>query len=319
MSSYLGIDVGGTTTEAVAVDEAGAVVAREGISTRTPGGDAALESIITGIERLGWDEEVDGIGLGIPGQVDPVAGTVATAVNLGIEAPYPLAARLSEARGVPVVVENDVRAAAYGVYRALCEEGTDPGDIALLSLGTGVAAGLVIDGDIYRGATGMAGEIGHVIVDPSGAPCACGQRGCLETLISGPAIVASWGESGHHSPASALFLAAQSGDSEASGLASRVADNLAVAVQWLTAAYDVDTIVLGGGVAGAGRPLLDHLRYARERMAGSSDLATRALDPDRVRLSPLGGPHGARGAALLAARSFDLALTSESNPRGGNG
>jgi predicted NBD/HSP70 family sugar kinase len=270
------------------------------------------------MDQLTWELPVDAIGVGIPGQVDNTAGSVRLAVNLGIDhQPFPLADLVSSTRGLPVLVENDVRAAAFGVYDRLRRSGEDPGDLALVSLGTGVAAGVVIDGSIHRGASGMAGEIGHVVVDRSGILCRCGQTGCLETVVSGPAIAAAWKTAGEQPPASSLFAAAAGGDSTAATLADEVTAHLAIAIHWLAAAYDVDTIVLGGGLAEAGEPLLEAVRYALVRTAGSSDLATRTLDPDRIRLSPPGGPHGARGAALLAARTFDLALSAESKTTGG--
>lgn len=317
MTSTIGVDLGGTSTEAVVIDAAGEVLASSHVATRTPGGEAVLASIDTAIDHLTWDLPVDAIGVGVPGQVDNNAGSVRLAVNLGIgDQPFRLAERLSSSRGLPVLVENDVRAAAFGIFEKLRQNGDDPGDLALLSLGTGVAAGVVIDGAVHRGATGMAGEIGHVVVDRSGSLCRCGQTGCLETVVSGPAIAAAW-KSGQQNPASALFAAAADGDRTASKLADEVTAHLAIAIHWLAAAYDVETIVLGGGLAEAGQPLLDAVRYALVRTAGSSDLATRTLDPNRIRLSPPGGPHGARGAGLLAARTFDLALATESNPTGG--
>ncbi|MEX1125679.1 MAG: ROK family protein [Acidimicrobiia bacterium] len=318
MTNTIGVDVGGTSTEAVVIDAQGEVSASSQVTTRTPGGEAVLASIEAAIDRLAWTLPVDGVGVGMPGQVDTRAGSVRFAVNLGIDGhPFPLADRLSSVHRLPVLVENDVRAAAFGVFDKLRQTGDDPGDLALLSLGTGVAAGVVIDGTIHRGATGMAGEIGHVVVDRSGPLCRCGQTGCLETMVSGPAIAAAWKSAGQQTPASSLFAAAAGGDQTASRLAEEVTTHLATAIHWLAAAYDVDTIVLGGGVAEAGQPLLDAVRYALIRTAGSSDLATRTLDPNRIRLSPPGGPHGARGVALLAARTFDLALATESNPTGG--
>ena len=318
MTSTIGVDVGGTSTEGVVVDAQGAVLASSRVTTRTPGAEAVLSSIEAAIERLDWDLPIDGIGIGMPGQVDNTAGTVRLAVNLGIDdVPFPLADRISAEHGMPVVVENDVRAAAFGVFEKLRQLGDEPGDLALLSLGTGVAAGVVIDGSIHRGATGMAGEIGHVVVNRSGSLCRCGQTGCLETVVSGPAISAAWKAGGEQEPASSLFAAAAEGDQTASALTQEVTSHLATAIHWLFAAYDVDTIVLGGGLAEAGQPLLDAVRYALVRTAGSSNLATRTLDPKRIRLSPPGGPHGARGAALLAAQTFDLALATESNPTGG--
>ena len=314
----IGVDVGGTTTEAVIIDDRGEVGVSSRVSTSTPGGDAVMSSISQSIEQLGPQESRVAVGIGIPGQVDSRRGSVRLAVNLGIDEPFLLADRLSESLGAPVLIENDVRAAAFGVYDRLLAQGEEPGDLAYLSLGTGVAAGLVIDGVVHRGASGMAGEIGHVVIDREGALCACGQSGCLETVVSGPAIAAAWRASGGEDTASDLFAAAASGDRTAKALADSVSAYLAQAIHWLSAAYDVDTIVLGGGVAQAGEPLLDLLRYALVKTAGSSTLATRTLDPNRIRLSPNGDPHGARGAALLAARQFDLALTSESKPTGGD-
>jgi predicted NBD/HSP70 family sugar kinase len=312
------VDVGGTSTESVILDDSGDLLISARIPTARPGGDAALATIRSAIEEMAWSDPVDAVGVGIPGQVDSREGSVRLAVNLGIDEPFPLARRLQAALDTPVLVENDVRAASFGVYETLRRSGDDPGDLAYLSLGTGVATGLVIEGTVHRGSAGMAGEIGHVVVDPGGLRCACGQTGCLETVVSGPAISAAWRAAGRDDAASNLFAAATGGDPSSQALAMKVTAHLATAVHWLAAAYDVDTIVLGGGVAEAGQPLLDMLREALVRTAGSSDLATHTLDPQRIRLAPGGGPHGARGAALLAARQFDLALTTESNPTGGD-
>ena len=316
--SAIGVDVGGTSTEAVIVDDQGLVTAKTSVPTETPGGAAVLDSIIDAIQGLGSEQPGLPVGIGVPGQVDSRGGTVRLAVNLGIDEPYPLAALVRDRLGSPVLLENDVRAAAFGVFDRLRAEGEDPGDLAYVSLGTGVAAGLVIDGVVHRGASGMAGEIGHVVIDREGALCACGQTGCLETVVSGPSIAAAWRASGGEDTASALFQAAAAGDETAQEVAEIVTASLAQAIHWLSAAYDVDTIVIGGGVASAGEPLLDMLGYALTKTAGTSTLANRTLDPTRIRLSPNGDPHGARGAALLAARQFDLALTSESKPLGGD-
>ena len=137
-------------------------------------------------------------------------------------------------------------------------------------------------------------------------------------MVSGPSIAAAWRRSGGEDAASAVFEAGANGDETARQVSETVTAYLAQAIHWLSAAYDVDTIVIGGGVAAAGEPLLEMLRYALVETAGTSTLATRTLDPSRIRLSPNGDPHGARGAALLAARQFDLALTSESKPLGGD-
>ena len=153
----------------------------------------------------------------MPGLVDVERGAVKHAVNLGVDGDWlPLGDLLADGSGVPVVVENDVNAATLG---AAALSGAD--DLVYLSIGTGLAAGLVLDGRLRRGEHGAAGEIGHVPVDPTGVLCQCGQRGCLETIASGSALAAAW-PSGDVPPAQALFAAAPAGDPAAIAVAGPV-------------------------------------------------------------------------------------------------
>ena len=313
-SSTIGIDVGGTTTQAVLRSNDGQVTHSSRVATTTPGGEAVLKAVKEAVR--GFDlNSVTGVGLGIPGQVDSSSGTVRWAVNLGIDQnPFPLGERISSMLDRPVLVENDVRAAAVGVYEYLRAAREPVGDLALISLGTGIAAGVVIEGSLHRGSTGMAGEIGHVVVEPDGLLCRCGQSGCLETVAAGPAIAAAWPHGAVGRAASSLFASAAGGDPVAQKVADRVTQHLALAIHWLAAAYDVSTIYLGGGVATAGLPFLEAVREALVRAAGNSNLAALTLAPERVRLAPEGDHHGAVGAAVLAARHFVLALATEKNP-----
>ncbi len=141
------------------------------------------------------------IGVGVPGRVDPAEGTVTLAVNLGWR-DFPLKAALETRLGRPCIVENDARAAAIGLH----ERGVlgDFDDLAYLAVGTGIAAGVVLDGTLHRGARGLAGEIGHAIADRDGPVCACGQHGCLEAFVSGPAIA----RRAHAATATDVFAAA---------------------------------------------------------------------------------------------------------------
>jgi predicted NBD/HSP70 family sugar kinase len=308
----IGVDVGGTWTEAAARDGDGELHSFQRVATAGPGPEgvvASVEEAISGFEPA----EVAAVGVGLPGQVDPAKGSVRLAVNLGIgPQPFPLASRLTELIGIPVVVENDVRSAALGLHDYLLTQGEASSDLALVSVGTGISAGVVIDGHLHRGATGMAGEIGHVVVDPDGRLCRCGQRGCLETVAAGPAIARDWPAGAGEEAASALFSAAAGGDASAQSIVERITSYLVRAIHWLAAAYDVDTIFLGGGVALSDPTFLSSIRYALVETAGSSELAARTLDPSRVRLIVPGSHPGARGAALLAARQFALTPTSKS-------
>jgi predicted NBD/HSP70 family sugar kinase len=226
----------------------------------------------------------------------------------------PLAPLLSRRTGIPVAVENDANAAALGASRIL---ELDDADLAYLSIGTGLAAGIVLSGRLHRGARGGAGEIGHVPVDPSGPMCPCGQRGCLEAVASGSAIARAWPvgnrpehESASESPAAALFRSAADGDREARRVRTRIADHLAAAVQLLVLTVDVDVVVLGGGVSEVG----EQLRIAvanglLQRSRTSPFLASLDL-PSRVVLAPRGRPIAALGAALLARPAGDRPMTA---------
>jgi glucokinase len=333
-----GLDVGGTKTLAVAVDvaaldpaggdrwpPAGSAAAHtggDGAGAARPRGIVATVRRATGVggpdPLLASTADVlsavahaagvgvDGfaaVGLGVPGLVDRGAGTVRHAVNLGLDAdPVPLAAHLGALAGAPVVVDNDVNLAAVGAAVALgCR-----GDLAYLSVGTGLAAGLLLDGHIRRGAHGAAGEIGHLPIDPHGPLCECGQRGCLEAVASGTAIAARWPvPDGAVTAASALLAAAQQGDPEAVAVLDEVAGHLAGAVALLAQTVDPELIVLGGGVAEAGPGLLTAVRDALRRRAALSPVLAAIHLADRVAFVPDGVPAGALGAAVVARRHLE--------------
>src|SRR5690606_38888869 len=206
----LGIDVGATKTQAVAITPAGAVVHEVRLPTAL-GEEGVLATIGAAIEAVRAATQLDGagvtsIGIGIPGAVDPVTGRVSHAVNLDVE-DLDLAALVAARTALTVRVENDVKAAALGAYHAL---GDQVRSMAYLNLGTGLAAGLVIDGQLWRGARGIAGEIGHIPV-ADGPECPCGQRGCLELYASGSALARMW-PTADPQPVRALFAAADAGD-----------------------------------------------------------------------------------------------------------
>lgn len=290
----IGVDIGGTTTEVVRIGADGEVQAHALLATR--GGAQLVAGTIEAIAAVLPPGGVDRIGIGVPGQVDPADGTVAVAVNLGLgTTPVPLGAAVADTFGAVVAVENDVRAAALGAHVHLAP---DASVLVFLGLGTGVAAGVVIDGRIHRGRDGLAGEIGHVVVDPGGPRCRCGQRGCLEALVSGSALRARW-RAGGDVAASHLFRAAAAGDPAAQAIADEVVGHVTTALTWLVVAYGADVAVLGGGVGRVGDPLLSAIRARLVDGASRSEVAGHLLGPERIKCAPAEGPLGAVGAAAV--------------------
>jgi glucokinase len=291
-----GLDIGATKTSGVAVGETGAVLAEVREPTEL-GPDGLLGTAERVVERLRQDvgDPVGPIGIGVPGLVDPHTGVVEHAVNLGLNGDsLRLAAMLRDRLDHEVVVENDVNAATLGAA-----ELTGATDLGYISLGTGLAAGLLLDGRLRRGHDGAAGEIGHLPVDPAGAWCQCGQRGCLETVASGSALAAAWPSDGTP-PAQALFAAARGGDPDAVTARDRFADAVACAVRLLSLTVNVEVVVLGGGVSQLGEPLRAAVAAAlRQQAAASPFLAALDLH-DRLRVLPTDVPVAALGASRLA-------------------
>lgn len=297
-----GVDVGGTKVDAALLDADGRV--RTAVRTLTRRGvDGVVTSVVEAVERLcagaGLEPaELACVGVGVPGMVDGASGVVSHAVNLGLDAaPVPLASLLEQRLGVEAVrVENDVNVAALGAAEVLRIEG----DLAYLALGTGVAAGLILDGRLRRGHLGVAGEIGHVPWGDRSRLCPCGQRGCLELYASGSALGAAW-PSGRGRPAPVeLYEAAAAGDAGAVRIRDEHAEAVAMCVRVLVLTTGVRTVVLGGGVSALGTPLLDAVvGVLREAQEQSPFLRSLRLD-ERVLLAPREGHVAAVGAARLA-------------------
>ena len=292
----VGLDIGATKTLGAVLAADGTVVAQARRDTQR-GGEGVLASATTVLELLA--ATLDGalpphIGIGIPGIVDRHRGIVSHAVNLGLGDWFPLAERLADRTGAAVVIENDVRAATWGAHVL---SGAD--DLAYLSLGTGFAAGFVLDGVLRRGAHGVAGEIGHVPVDPDGPFCSCGQRGCLELSAAASAVTAVWPGDGQIPPAQALFAAVAAGDQQAIVVRDRYAAGVADAIRMLGLAVDPRVIIIGGGVAHLGEPLLAAVTAALRAQAATSPFLAELDLAARVRLVAAGVPVGAIGAAMI--------------------
>lgn len=292
----VGLDVGGTKTDAVAVAPDGTIAGRVRLPTGW-GADAVVRTVLDAVALLRRDvgihpESIVSVGIGTPGQISGV-GRVVHAVNLGIDE-LDLAAAVAPSLGVPVHVENDVKAAAIGAYALLGATGS----MAYLNLGTGIAAGIVLDGVLRRGSRGTAGEVGHLSVDPNGPLCRCGQRGCIEALAGGGAIAERWGRPGAL-PVRDVFDAADAGDPKARELRAGLARGVAAAVRVVVLTADVDAVVLGGGVTALGERLMADVLAELAATAAASPFMSSLRLPERVELLPVGSPAAALGAALI--------------------
>lgn len=295
----VGLDVGGTKIDAVAISPTGDILGR----LRRPTGwgeEAVLSGIIETVRALADEvgfpmDDVRSVGVGIPGLVDAGSGRVLHAVNLGVES-LDLAARAQDAMGIPFRVENDVKAAALGaaVLRGVT------GSMAYLNLGTGVAAGIVVEGRIWRGATGTAGEVGHISVDPRGRLCGCGQRGCIETFCGGGALARAWGRPGAL-PVRDIFDAAETGDADAVALKADLIHGAAAAVRVLVLSADVEKVIIGGGITSLGARLEDGIRAALRAEAETSAFMNSLHLDARIELLAAGSPAAAFGAAVIGA------------------
>jgi predicted NBD/HSP70 family sugar kinase len=303
----VGLDVGGTKTDAVAVDAAGTIVGRVRLATGW-GPDAVTTTVLDAVNALATESGVDisairSVGIGIPGQIEPGTGRVVHAVNLGVEE-LDLVAATEHRLGVPVGVENDVKAAALGAFALHGGSGS----MGYLNLGTGIAAGIVSEGVLWRGARGTAGEVGHIAVDPAGPLCRCGQRGCIEALAGGGAIAERWGRAAAL-PVRDVFDAADAGDPTARALRAGLARGVAAAVRVLVLTADVDAVVLGGGVTALGDRLMADVAAELAASAEASPFMRSLRLQQRVELLPAGSPAAALGAALVgAARDPEEAL-----------
>ncbi|TXK19273.1 ROK family protein [Homoserinibacter sp. GY 40078] len=295
----VGIDIGGTKTDAVAIGDDGAVAHTLRLPTGF-GADEVLATAVSAVAELSARSGIGvadftSIGVGIPGAVSAATGRVSHAVNLGL-ADLELGAELESRLGRAVRVENDVNAAALGAFHL---RGLGPAQsMAYLNLGTGLAAGLVLAGRLWRGLRGVAGEIGHIPVDPAGPVCPCGQRGCLELYASGSGVARQW-PSSDPLPVRALFAAAASGDADAAGVRDRLLEATAEAARLLVLTVDVDDVVIGGGISRIGAPLLDGVRSVITRWEAASPFIASLALGDRLRLLPIDFPAAAVGAAFV--------------------
>ena len=290
MSLHLGLDLGGTNLKWAVVEGGAGMVKNGSVRTDTRDGEQGVLRQMVGVASgvVGNIDGIASVGVGMPGVLDPAAGVTRFIPNIpGHWDGLPVVAEMTRAVKMPVGLINDARAFALAEHRL----GAGRGATSMLgiTLGTGVGGGLVLDGRLYLGHAGTAGEFGHQTILPDGPMCNCGNRGCLEALAKADAIASACG----HQGVAESVAAAGAGDARAERGIQEAGRYLGIGVSNVVVLLSIDRVVIGGGVAAAGDRLLDPIREEVVRRV-------RVTDAGRVTVvcGDLGIWAGAIGAAL---------------------
>jgi glucokinase len=293
--TYLGIDLGGTSVKLGICDGRGSIRARATIATEVErGSDDAIARIAAA--ALALIEQIGGVvasGIGAPGELDVDRRRLVRANHFPGWTDVPLVDSIAERLGIPSALENDGNCAAWADFRAGAGRGSR--SLACFTLGTGVGGGVIIDGELWSGASGAAGAFGHIAIDPNGPLCRCGQRGCVEQYASATSLANRFGRGS----AQDAFDAAARGDTDAIAAVEWSCDGLAAGVANVVHIVQPDVVVLAGGMAAAGDALRDRVRAGVARRVRAA-----WLQHVRIECSALGGDAGWIGAALWGARRF---------------
>lgn len=322
---YLGIDLGGTNIAVGIVDENYRIVARAKNHTRVPCPEAELteqlaQTTLQALKNADLTlEDVPWIGVGSPGSIDSKAGVVGFAGNLDLHN-YALAQQLSQQlQNKPVLVENDANAAAYGEFMAGALRGATDG--LAITLGTGIGGGIIIDGKIYAGCNGAAGELGHQVIAVNGRPCTCGRRGCWETYASATGLIKTtqevmtahddqkgapiWTIPGgdlHKVDGRTAFDAMRAGDPLGQEAVDRFIADLGIGLANCINIFQPDVVCIGGGICNEKENLLRPLRAYLEKEVFHVPNSRQT----ELRIAELGNDAGIIGAALLGCgHSFE--------------
>jgi glucokinase len=310
MGLTIGVDIGGTKIAAGVVDEEGSIL--EIVSVPTPSTpEGVVDAIVDAVRQVSAGHQIEAVGIGAAGYVDDKRATVLFAPNINWRHEA-LKDKVEQRVGLPVVVENDANAAAWGEYRFGAGQGHS--DVICITLGTGLGGGIIMGNKLRRGRFGVAAEFGHVRVVPDGLLCGCGSQGCWEQYASGRALVRYAKQRAGATPENAEILLAL-GDGTVDGIegrhisaAARQGDPVAVdsfreLARWagagladLASLFDPSAFIVGGGVSDEGELVLDPIRKAFRRWLIGGQWRPHA----QVLAAQLGGKAGLVGAADLA-------------------
>ncbi|HZS43985.1 MAG TPA: ROK family protein [Blastocatellia bacterium] len=309
---YVGADLGGSKLKVALVDSEGSIVAHNSTPTEAKDGPTLIEHIVGGLKQMmasAGAGQVKAIGVGLPGLINRQTNKVEILPNLPDAAEYDITGEIIKRLApLPVVFDNDANMAAYGEFVIGAARGKR--SVFFITLGTGIGAGIILDGEMWRGATGFAGEFGHMTINPEGLDCTCGSFGCLETVASAPNIVRRARERLFRDSTSSLSKlglrrgeftsediakAAAQGDELAQLVLERTGMYLGVAIANVVNLLNVEMVVLGGGVMEAGNLLLKPtVEEVRRRAFRPAFAACQFV------ISELGTNSGTVGAAMRA-------------------
>jgi glucokinase len=315
----VGIDLGGTKISTALADDTGRIIAQDYRKTDAAGGLAAvIDQMLDAARRVMAQAEVKAsgvlaVGIGAPGPVDFEAGVLVAPPNIPGLDRVPLKRMIEGELGVTTYVDNDANAAALAEHRFGAGRGTE--HMIYVTVSTGIGGGLILDGRLYHGAFGMAGEIGHITVVPHGPLCGCGNRGCLEALASGtsiarearervargvPTLMADLaGGDLERITAKLVAEAANRGDAEARHILAEAMNCLGIGMATLVNLFNPELIVIGGGVTNIGEMLFGPVRHAIDRHAFR--IPAQAVRVVRAELGDNAGVLGAVAVALAQA------------------
>ena len=310
---YIGIDLGGTNIAAGVVDENCEILAKESIPTNAsrPAGEIAFDMANLArrvAQKAGVAEsDVAWIGVGVPGAIDRDAGMVMYACNLNFRK-MPLADAMRRVWDIPVLLDNDANAAALGEVYAGAAKGCS--DVIVVTLGTGVGGGIIIDRKIYSGFNSNGGEIGHSVIVAHGRPCGCGRRGCWEAYASVTGLILDTKEAMKAHPESSMwqlengslddvsgktaFIAAKAGDEVAKQVVAQYLEYVAIGVTDLVNIFEPEVICIGGAISKEGEYLLGPVREYVDR-----ESYTHYCARTQLKIAALGNDAGIIGAAML--------------------
>jgi glucokinase len=303
----VGIDLGGTSIKAALVSPRYQMLARNAVPTDLRSQAALLDAIERLIQSVVGEQAVGGVGFGLPSQIDQRNGRVLDSVNVPLEE-LDFKAEMKRRLGIPVEIDNDANVACLAEVRIGAARGAR--HVVMLTLGTGVGGGLVLDGQLYRGSIGAGAELGHMSIDENGPPCQghCPGRGCLEVLVSATGVMAAAQRIADDHPSGTLAAVragghdldvrfvighAESGDAEAREVLAVVGRHLGVGIANYVNIFNPELVVIGGGISSAGELLLGPARDEYQRRV------LRAVGTARVVVAELGNDAGVLGAAAL--------------------
>jgi glucokinase len=309
----IGVDIGGTKIAAGVVSDAGKILERHVVPTPADEAGAIVDLICGTIERLRARYDVKAAGIGAPGWVEWPEGRIRFSPYIAIN-DLPLRQLVQDAAGLPVVVDNDANAAAWAESQFGMGKGVP--NMLLLTIGTGIGGAVILGGDVYRGTNSLGAEVGHIIIDPGGELCGCGNRGCFETRASGTAMgrearklvtsdpdsrLAEFADVPGAVTGHAVTRAAKAGDESAREILRQIGFWCGIGIASLVAVLDPALVVITGGMAECGELLLAPMRTSLEQHVYARDYRC----PPPIAVSPLGPDAGLIGAGALALHTLE--------------